>query len=263
MKKQKNQLENNKPRKTKKAKKSKIYMGPDVDAAIVEYNACDDPIIRNQIYNERIKYAFEKLAENILNNWKFPYVTDSFKNKKAELISHFILNLDKYSPEKGSAFTYFTFAGRNYFIIHNDGNYNKLKSEVRIDLEENDEYSHILELKDTDSDNKDLIDDKQQLIELIKTYFESNIPKIFKKQNDMIIAYAILQLIENYESIENFNKKNIYILIREMTNSKAQNITKVLNKMRNIYKTIISEYLNTGEVTMDYNVIKNSKLFFS
>ena len=257
------QVKIQKPKKAKKAKKSRIYMGPEVDQAIVRYNATDDTALRNKIYNEEIKYAFEKLAENILNNWKFPYVTDSFKNKKAELISHFILNLDKYAQEKGSAFTYFTFAGRNYFIIHNDGNYNKLKSEIRIDLEQNDEFSHVLQLKDVDFENKDLLEDKQQLIELIKEYFELNIPKIFKKQNDMIIAYAILQLIENYESIENFNKKNIYILIREMTNSKAQNITKVLNKMRSIYKTIISQYLNEGEVSMEYNVIKNSNRFFS
>ena len=257
------QVKIHKPKKAKKPKKSRIYMGPEVDQAIVRYNATDDTALRNKIYNEEIKYAFEKLAENILNNWKFPYVTDSFKNKKAELISHFILNLDKYAQEKGSAFTYFTFAGRNYFIIHNDGNYNKLKSEIRIDLEQNDEFSHVLQLKDVDFENKDLLEDKQQLIELIKEYFELNIPKIFKKQNDMIIAYAILQLVENYESIENFNKKNIYILIREMTNSKAQNITKVLNKMRSIYKTIISQYLNEGEVSMEYNVIKNSNRFFS
>jgi len=257
------QVKIQKPKKAKKAKKSRIYMGPEVDQAIVRYNATDDTVLRNKIYNEEIKYAFEKLAENILNNWKFPYVPDSFKNKKAELISHFILNLDKYAQEKGSAFTYFTFAGRNYFIIHNDGNYNKLKSEIRIDLEHDDEFSHVLQLKDVDFENKDLLEDKQQLIELIKEYFELNIPKIFKKQNDMIIAYAILQLIENYESIENFNKKNIYILIREMTNSKAQNITKVLNKMRSIYKTIISQYLNEGEVSMEYNVIKNSNRFFS
>jgi len=241
-------------------------MGPEVDDAIVRYNALGidgNPAEKNKIYNTEIKYAFEKLAENILNNWNFPYVTETFKNKKAELVSHFMLNLDKYSPEKGSAFTYFTFAGRNYFIIHNSGNYNKLKSEVRIDLEDNDVNRHILEIKDTNVERQLLIDDKQQLILLIRDYFDLNIPKIFKKRTDMIIAYAILQLIENYDSIENFNKKNIYILLREMTNSKAQQITKVLNKMKSIYRIIILEYLDVGEVSMDYNIIKNSKLFFS
>jgi hypothetical protein len=86
--------------------------------------------------------------------------------------------------------------------------------------------------------------------------------KIFKKNQDLKIAYAILQLIENYEDIENFNKKNIYILIREMTDSRAQSITKVLNKMKDVYKEVLSDYLENGEISMYYHANNNSKKFF-
>jgi len=249
-------------KKTKKAKKSKIYMGPDVDLAIVEYNTESDSVKRNIIYNQKIKYALEKLAENILNNWKFPYLTESFKNKKAELISHFIMNLDKYSPEKGSSFTYFTYAGRNYLIIHNNFNYGKVKCETSINVDSSDEINNILQIEDHNILYDNVRDDKRELIILITEFFEKNVNFIFKKKADILIAHAIIQLLQNYEDIENFNKKNIYILIREMTNSRSQNITKVLNKMKELYKTLITQYLEKGEIKMEYNRIKNSTKFF-
>ena len=51
--------------------KQKMYFTMDTEAAIIEYNKSDDFKLRNKIYEESIKYPFEKLAENILNTFKF------------------------------------------------------------------------------------------------------------------------------------------------------------------------------------------------
>lgn len=243
-------------------KVKKMYFTSDVDKAILEYNACTDFYKRNEIYNTRIRKAFEKLAENVINNWKAPYVTESFKNKKVEIISHLILNLDKFSEDKGKAFSYFTYAARNYLIINNEGNYKKLKQEIRIDNDENDDEHKILQIPDDNITYNNNQNEKKEFIALLIEFFDKNLCKIFKKKADLKIAYAILQLIQNYEDIENFNKKNIYILIREMTDSRAQNITKVLNKMKEHYKNLVKEYISTGELNMDYGVSSRSKLFF-
>lgn len=246
----------------KMVKVKKMYFTNDVDKAIIEYNACTDFYKRNEIYNTRIKKAFEKLVENVINNWKSPYVTDSFKNKKVEIISHLILNLDKFSEDKGKAFSYFTYAARNYLIINNESNYKKLKQEIRIDNDENNDEHQILQIPDNNIIYNDLQDEKKEFIALLIEFFDKNLHKIFKKKADLKIAYAILQLIQNYEDIENFNKKNIYILIREMTDSRAQSITKVLNKMKEHYKDLAREYISTGELNMDYRISSRSKLFF-
>ena len=246
----------------KLVKVKKVYFTNDVDKAIVEYNACTDFYKRNEIYNTRIKKAFEKLVENVINNWKAPYVTESFKNKKAEIVSHLILNLDKFSEEKGKAFSYFTYAARNYLIINNEGNYKKLKQEIRIDNDDADDEHQILQIPDNNIIDDDLQNEKKEFIMLLIQFFDNNLHKIFKKKPDLKIAYAILQLIQNYEDIENFNKKNIYILIREMTDSRAQSITKVLNKMKDIYKDLAKQYISTGEISMDYGVAAQSKIFF-
>lgn len=246
----------------KLVKVKKMYFTNDVDKAIVEYNKCTDFYKRNEIYNTRIKKAFEKLAENIINNWKAPYVTETFRNKKVEIISHLILNLDKFSEEKGKAFSYFTYAARNYLIISNEGNYKKLRQEIRIDDDETNDEHQILQIRDSNVENDNIQNEKKEFINLLITFFDKNLHKIFKKKQDLKIAYAILQLIQNYEDIENFNKKNIYILIREMTDSRAQSITKVLNKMKDNYKELAKEYISTGELNMDYGVASQSKLFF-
>ena len=52
-------------------------------------------------------------------------------------------------------------------------------------------------------------------------------PHLFSKQKDRIIAYAIVDLMKARESIEDFNKKALYILLREMTNVDTAKITKV------------------------------------
>ena len=53
------------------------------------------------------------------------------------------------------------------------------------------------------------------MVEMID-YFENVIPSLFKKKKDIHVAYSILELMVKREEIENFNKKALYILIREM-----------------------------------------------
>ena len=57
----------------RKPKTKKMYFTQDTEDAIVEYLASTDTHIRNKIYNERIKYAFHKLTENIIHTFKFYY----------------------------------------------------------------------------------------------------------------------------------------------------------------------------------------------
>ena len=61
------------------------------------------------------------------------------------------------------------------------------------------------------------------------------------------IADAILELFRRSEHIENFNKKHLYLLIREMTDCKTHYITKVVNVMKQHQKKMLNEYLEYGE----------------
>ena len=60
----------------RKAKKgsSRYYFTMTTEKAIIRYNnAEDNHVLRNKIYNEHIRKAFEKLVENIIHTFKFYY----------------------------------------------------------------------------------------------------------------------------------------------------------------------------------------------
>ena len=83
--------------------------------------------------------------------------------------------------------------------------------------------------------------------------FEQNISTIFKKKRDLNVAYSIVELMKKIDDIENFNKKSLYILIREMTDVNTSHITSVVNVLKKHYKKIFNEYYSTGNILVDKN----------
>ena len=115
-------------------KKSKVYFGKDVQDAIIRYNLSEDDNERNVIYRDEIHRAFDKLAENIINTFKFMYFDVPFKDVKAEVVAFMVMNIHKYDHTKGSkAFSYFSVVAKNYLILHNNNNYKKLKTHDDLD----------------------------------------------------------------------------------------------------------------------------------
>ena len=226
--------------KKKKAKK-KLYFGPEVQDAIVRYNTSTDDRERNKIYGQEIHKAFDKLAENIINTFKFTYFDMPFNDIKHEVVAFMVINLHKYDHNKGSkAFSYFSIVAKNYLILHNNANYKRLKQ--HIDIKE------VFNLSsNSDDEHKE---DMAELTNILMTYLEENIQNIFKKQRDINIAYAILELFKQREEIENFNKKSLYILIREMTDVNTSHITSVVNVLKKHYKKITNEYHTKGTISV-------------
>jgi hypothetical protein len=103
--------------KKKRRKKSKVYFGTPVQNAIIRYNECSSPIIRNRIYREHIAAAFDKLAENLIHTFKFYYFDYPFEEVKHEVVSFLVMQMPKYKADKGRAFSYFSVIGKNYLIL--------------------------------------------------------------------------------------------------------------------------------------------------
>ena len=222
--------------------KKKPYFGIDVQEAIVRYNALDQEtqqVERNKIYQNEIHKAFDKLSENKINTFKFTYFDYGFEDIKHETVAFMVMNMHKYDHTKGSkAFSYFSVVAKNYLILHNNNNYKKLKSHTKI--ESLDKQRNLNSFDKTDM---------KELTEEIVDYFETNLPTIFKKQRDLNIAYSIMDLIKHIDEIENFNKKALYILIREMTDVETSHITSVVNTLKKHYKKIQNEFYSRGTIT--------------
>ena len=225
------------PKKKKPGRKpkKKLYFDMDVQDAIVRYNQSDDDVERNKIYQEEIHKAFDKLCENIINTFKFTYFDDVYEDVKTEVVSFLVMNIHKYDHTKGSkAFSYFSVVAKNYLILHNNANYKKYCSHTSVD---------VLNYKSITTSKVDYFNEFTD--QMIK-YFEENIPTLFKSKRDISVAYAIVELMKQREDIENFNKKALYVLIREMTNINTSYITKVVNVFKREYRWLINEFENKG-----------------
>ena len=225
----------------RKKSKRKVYFGKEVQDAIIRYNGSENNNERNKIYGGEIHKAFDKLAENIINTFKFTYFDMPFEDIKHEVVAFMVMNIHKYDHTKGSkAFSYFSVVAKNYLILHNNANYKRLKSHKKIeslDLERNVNFN-------------DKPDSKQLTKEIID-YFEVNLPNIFKKQRDLNVAYSIVDLMKHIDEIENFNKKSLYILIREMTDVETTHITSVVNVLKKHYKKLLDKYYNNGSILLN------------
>ena len=228
----------------KKKPKKKLYFGPEVQDAIVRYNQSTDHAERNKIYGQEIHKAFDKLCENIINTFKFTYFDDPFEDVKHEVTSFLVMNLHKYDHTKGSkAFSYFSIVAKNYLILHNNANYKKYKSHDKIE---------ILNMR-PNRDYSEKVGDLELFVDDMIRYFEYKIPVIFNKGKNLDIAYALLEILKSRHSIEEFNKKAIYILVREMTDVKTSDITKVVNIFKLHYKKLQKEFYLKGHIDITAN----------
>jgi len=227
------------PRKAKKGS-ARYYFTQKTEDAIIRYNNEERPAMRNRIYNDHIKDAFDKLCENIIHTFKFYYFDVSSEEVKNEVVSFLVMNMHKYTAGKGKAFSYFSIVAKNYLILHNNNNYKKMKTHDKIDVMDWDRSIQTeISQKDTDSSYKEFV---SQMLE----YWDNNMNVIFRRQKDIRVADAVLHIFRIKGSIELFNKKALYILIREMTQSNTQHITRVINVMKKYQKGIYKEFQVNG-----------------
>ena len=230
-------------KKVVKKKKRKVYFGQEVQDAVVEYNSSSDDNERNIIYGTRIHAAFDKLAENIINTFKFTYFDDPFIDVKHEVVAFMVMNMHKYDHTKGSkAFSYFSVVAKNYLILHNNNNYKKFKTHDKMDALDRHRSKDV-------PGESDFITLTNEIIE----YFDSNMNTIFKKERDLRIGYAIIDLMKQRDDIENFNKKAIYILIREMTDVETAHITSVVNILKKHYKKLLNTFNKEGTIIHNFS----------
>ena len=231
----------------RKKSNKRMYFDEEVQNAIIEYNSSDEYSFRNKIYRDKIHYAFDKLCENIINTFKFTYFDEPFEEVKNSVVAFLVMNIHKYDHTKGAkAFSYFSIVAKNYLILHNNSNYKKFKTHDNISVLD---YTNSGKTYNLNERREDLKDFMNEFIE----YLDNEIPIIFKKKKNIDIAYAIIEIMKSRDEIEQFNKKALYILIREMTDVKTSDITKVVNIFKTHYIRLIKEYNHSGYITGSKN----------
>ena len=211
-------------------RKNKMYFTPVTEKAIIAYNDEKNQTKRNKVYSEHIHYPVWKLAQNIINRFKFPYMIGTTEDKQYEVIGFLLQKLGKYTEDKGRAFSYFSIVAKNYCIQTNNKAYKLLKS--KDSLLAVDRQRDVVNEQVTNSRKESLKD----FTDLFVEKYDDSIDDRFNKDTDKKIAYAVIELFRRRENIEKYNKKALYVLIREMTNEKTQDISRVVNVIKRDFK---------------------------
>jgi hypothetical protein len=231
-----------------KKKKQNVYFTQETEDAINEYNRCEDPIERNIIYTKRIHPAFYKLSEIMIHRFKFYNFDISHEDVKHEVVAFLHEKIGKFDGDSGfKAFSYFSIVAKNYLIAENNKNYYLYKK--RHTLESIDSERNIV----NEQIRNDFVDEQKDFIDIFVGIMDEFLPLIFSKNRDLQVADSVLYLFKTRENIENYNKKALYILIRERTGIKTQYITNVITKFKLIYGRLYEAYSNGKNIAdMDW-----------
>lgn len=216
--------------------KSNYYFTSDTELAIIKYNSETDKSIRDKLYRDNIEYAFFKLSENLINRYKFYYISETFEEIQQIAIIFMLSKMKYFDPSRGKAFSFFDRICYFHLIQMNAKAYNdKLKFKSLNDNISYNEYDEPYEIKN------DHI--KLEFFDFLIEYIEFNFDTLFIGEIDRKIVDSLMVLIKNKHNL-NLKKKAIYLQIREMTNVKPESITRTVRKLKNLYSILYSMYLD-------------------
>jgi len=216
---------------------SNFYFTKETEEAIIAYNNSTDNVERNIIYSRKIHPALHKLAEIMVHRFKFEYLDMSYDDAKHEVIAFLFERLHKFDDTKGfKAFSFFSIVAKNFLMAENNKNYATRKRRESVDAIDSSRNVVNEELR------RDFIETQMDFIEMFVEVLDEHMSVLFQKQIDQQIVESILYLFRKRESIENFNKKALYIIIKERTNAKPQQITSVIKQVKTLYSRLLALY---------------------
>jgi hypothetical protein len=231
-----------KPMKPKK-KSKRHYFTKDTEAAIVAYCNTTNTSERSDLYIQHIQPAFEELVEKIVYTYKFTSL-ENIEYHKDDCKIWLTTILGKFDPSQGKkAFSYFSVVTKNWFTHKAKKQTKKNRREVNYD-----EMVREVEAISSGSDANLLteIEEKEFWASLLTEINSWQNLKL--KPNEQKVLDAVVTLMENIEQIEIFNKKAVYLYMREITGLNTKQIVSALNKMRERYRTFKKKW-NEGEIT--------------
>jgi hypothetical protein len=92
-------------------------------------------------------------------------------------------------------------------------------------------------------------DKTSNFIKQFTRYVDASLFTLFPKQNDARIADAINELFKKSENLDIFNKKALYIYIKEMTDATTPQITKIIKRLKLIYIRKYNEFYEYGYIS--------------
>ena len=230
------------PRGSSKKNKKNHYFTYIHEEAILEYVATVDLDRRNVLYRDLIGPAFNEMVEKIIFTYKFTTL-QNVDCLKEECVIWLTTILDKYDVNKGSkAFSYFSVITKNWFIQKSKKQSKRIKKEIAIDDIVKERDVEYVTCHNKYSEEREQWEFWNLLMIEISSWGEMEM-----KPNERKVLMAVQILLDNPDDIPIFNKKAIYLYLREITGLNTKQIVNYLNKMRERYRKF-KDHWDDGEV---------------
>jgi len=233
-------------RRRRKGTPGRQYFTQATEDAIVAYCKTEDLKERTELYVKEIRPAFDELVDKIVYTYKFTNL-NNVNVLKDDCKVWLTTILEKYDQSKGTkAFSYFTVVTKNWFTHRAKQQTKKNKREV--------EYDSMVREVDaiTATQEFDFLKEQEEqqfwlnLLQEIDTWKDLDL-----RDNERKVLGAIETLFKNIEDIEIFNKKAIYLYMREITGLNTKQVVSNLNRLREKYREFRENWNNGEEIKDD------------
>tara|TARA_R110002110_G_scaffold229040_2_gene444448 strand:- start:130 stop:774 length:645 start_codon:yes stop_codon:yes gene_type:complete len=205
--------------------------------AIVKYAKTNSIAVRTELYVKYIQPAFDEMVDKIVFTYKFTNLPN-IDYLRDECKIWLVTILDKYDQSKGSkAFSYFSVITKNWFIHKVKQQQKKNRREIDFDNISKAYEEEFLSTTDSYISQRQDEEFWELFFKEIGSWDESQM-----KDNDLKVYRAILILFESKEDIDIFNKKAIYLYLREITGLNTKKIVNSLKKFRKKYSNFRREW---------------------
>ena len=205
--------------------------------AIVEYVATDSLKRRTELYVKYIGPAFDEMVDKIVFSFKFTTLPN-IDHLRDECKVWLITILDKFDPTKGrKAFSYFSVVTKNWFIAQTKKRSRRRRTEVELsEMPKEVELQYVSEINPYEEERE-----AREFIKVLREEIDSWEHENMKPNEEKVLN-AVRLLLDEADNIEIFNKKAIYLYMREITGLNTKQVVNGLTGMRIKYKTFREEW---------------------
>lgn len=208
-----------------------MYFTGEHEQAILKFCTSNDQAEKEKLYIDWIQPAFNQMVDKIVFSYKFTNLPN-IDELRLECKVWLTTILDKYDPNRGSkAFSYFSVITKNWFIHKVKKNTKRLQREVPYEEAELELETSFVDPGDQYYQERVSKEFWQKLWSEIESWDQD-----FEKDAEKKVYEAVKVIMSSVDDIEIFNKKAIYLYLRELTGMNTKQVVTHLNKMRGRYR---------------------------
>lgn len=219
------------------------YFGRDVDAQIKIFCETTDIEKKNEIFTKKISPALIKLIESQMHVYGFNKIGDP-EILKNDCLSTLYELLPKFDPNKGKkAFSYFNVVVKNWFIwkIRESSRAKRMASATVVDtVVSTDVASHDTNLVGPSYETE--LMEREFFLSLYKHMEQWK--KLLTKKTERAVLEAVNFLLQNPRIVSIYNKKAVYLYIREITGLNTKQVIANLKRIKELYSEFKDEFDN-------------------